>query len=121
VFGDLHLVTRTRIVEAWLEDKAQMHFTAYAANGADNAVSARRNCRFVDWHEVRHFGNTCLGHEASDEYRRVWKVQLLDDRVVVFGNDLERAAPGVIEQAGENARRVEAGAAEPIDGAVAAD
>ena len=62
-------------------------------------------------------GRKMAGGER-DEDRSVGKVELLDHAAVTLGSDPEAAAPVPVEQRGEHARGVEAGAAEPVDCAV---
>src|SRR5262249_24903273 len=72
----------------------------------------------LDGHEVGHLAHAFPPHEPRDEHRRVGEVELSLGAVVALGGDLEVTAAVVVEQRCKDARRIEARAAEPIDGAV---
>ena len=74
-----------------------------------------------DGHEIDELADALFRHEARDQHRRVWEVQLLDDAVLTFGRDTKVPAALLIQDPREDARRVETRATVPIDGAVRRD
>jgi hypothetical protein len=81
----------------------------------------RRLPSLGDGHEVDDLPDSTRGHEPGDEDGRVREVQLPGDIVLALRRDPEAAALVMVEQAREHAGSVEAGKAQPVDGAVGSD
>ena len=119
VVAHLDVVATARVVEARRALELESHLTAHPAHGPHDAVAASGSRRLVeDRHEVDELGDAVFRHEARDEDRRVGKVQLLDDAVLILRSDTKVAAAVVVQQAGEDAGGVEARATETVDRAV---
>src|SRR4051794_30009996 len=75
----------------------------------------------ADRHEVDEFADAAVGEEPGDENGGVGEVELL--AVETAGRRLDPEVPAAlgIEQRAEDARGVEAGAAEPVNGSVGRD
>jgi hypothetical protein len=69
-------------------------------------------------HEVDHLADSVLGHEPGDQDGGVRKVQLPAGDAGAGRPHPEVAAAFLVEQRGEDTRRVEPWAAEPVDGTV---
>ena len=77
--------------------------------------------RRLDRHEVLHLADPVGVEQARDQDVRVGEVELLRPRAGVRGRDAVAAAAVGVEDRGEDARRVEARAAVPVDRAVGGD
>jgi hypothetical protein len=76
---------------------------------------------FMDRHEVLHLADAVGGQKPRDEHVGVGQVELLDVAAAVDRCNLEPAALVGVEDAAEDARRIEARRAEPVDRAVGGD
>jgi hypothetical protein len=72
-------------------------------------------------HEIEQFTDPLLRQKPRDEDRRVGKVELLRGERFVERPGTEVTAAGMVRQRREDAGRVEAWTAEPIEGAVRCD
>jgi hypothetical protein len=114
VRGERDLVAGARVVEARRDVDGEVHLPAHGEHAADQAMALRR-------HEVMHLPDSVSHQEPRHEDVSIGQVELLRAPAVPFGGDSE-AAPAVgVEDGPEHARRVEAGAAVPVDRAVGAD
>jgi hypothetical protein len=109
------------VVEPWRAFQDESHLSAYNPHQTDQQVPIGSDLGFIDGHEIDHFPDTIRCHEPRDQDGSVGEVQLSRDGIVALGCDPESPTLVPIEQGGENARRVEAGAAEPIDGSIRCD
>jgi hypothetical protein len=119
--GELQLMRLPAVVEPRRALEHKPHLAAHAPDQPDQPVAVAGPLRVVDRHEVGHLADPVGGHEPGDQDGRVGEVQLPSDVVVALGADAEAPAVVVVEQRGEHTRRVEARAAEPVDGAVGGD
>ena len=117
---DLRLVGLAPVVEPRPDLGLEIQLAPDAAHRAGQAVVVGDDARLLDRHEVDHLGDALRRQEPRDEDSRVGEVHLLC-HAVVDGVKGEVATLPVVEQRGEDARRVEAGAAEPVHGAVRGD
>ena len=109
-----------RVVEAWRDVDDEAHLPAHGEDSADHAVAVRGLPGARRGHEVLHLPNA-LGHqEARDEDVGVGQVELLGAPPVAVGRDAEQASAVGVEDRREDARRVEARAAVPVDRPVGA-
>ena len=114
VLGDLCAVRAAAVVEPRRHLDLETHLPPHAAHHPDEPVvvggfPARRR------HEVDDLTHPVLGDEPGDENGGVREVHLLRLVAAPRRTDPEVAAPDVVEQGAEHARRVEARAAEPVD------
>ena len=116
---DAKLVLVPAVVEARLDLDTKRHLAAHADDAPDQrgrGLGPRR-----DRHEVLHLADAVRGEEARDQNVRVGPVELLRRPFLDGGRDPVTAALLGVEDRGEDARRVEARAAEPVDRPVGAD
>ena len=97
----------------------ERHRAPDALNPADQTLPATRR-RVPYGHEVLNLAHSVIGEESRDEHIRVGKVELSCPGGNAGLECKEAAFPGV-QQRAEDARRVEGGTAEPIDGPVRPD
>ena len=120
VLGDLRLVLVPPVVEARLDLEPEPDRAANLDDSTYEPVPVRL-ARGGDRHEVLDLCDAVGGEEARDQDVRVREVELLDGAVLVRRADAEVAAALPVENCAEDARRVEAGAAVPVDRAVRPD
>ena len=120
VLGDVQRVRLAAVVEPRLDLDREPHDPADHADVAHQPVPAGRRA-LDDRHEVLHLADPVRGHEPGDQDRGIREVQLPAHVVVAVGRDPVEAAALGIEQGREHARRVESGAAEPVQHAIGAD
>ena len=137
VLADHRLVRLAPVVERRRALHAQAKRAPHAEHATDQAVPLPFGRTRLDRHEVLHLADAVGVEEARDQDVRVREVQLLvvapplairagDDASqhrCLRAHDLDRcdaeeAAAVCVEQGGEDARRVEARAAVPVDRAV---
>src|SRR5438874_2624608 len=109
------------IIEARLDLDSKAHLAADHQHTPDQAMPVRRAACALDRHEVLDLADAFFGEKACDEHVRVWQVQLLGLPATEHGCDAVVPAARAVENSSKNTRRIEAGAAVPIDGAVGAD
>ena len=110
----------TPVVEPRPDVGLEVHLAPDAAHDASQAVVVGDHARLLERHEVHHLGDALRRQEPRHEDGGVREVHLLG-HAVVDGVEGEVATLPLVEQRGEDARRIEAGAAEPVDGAVGGD
>jgi hypothetical protein len=66
-------------------------------------------------HEIAYFGNAVLREKARYEDIRIRQVELLVPHLIENWMDLEATAFMLVEQAGENCRRIEARKAHEVN------
>jgi len=115
------LVGLPAVVEAGGDVERERHPAADAAHHAHDAVPGLGGRVAAHGHEVDDLADAGLGQVPGDEHRGVREVQLLAREDVHCGPYPAMAAPAVVQQSPEQARRVEAGGAEPVDGSVGSD
>jgi hypothetical protein len=115
VRGELGLVAGARVVEARGDVDDEAHLPSHRHHPADQAARMRGD------HEVLHLPHSAGHQEARDEDVGVGQVELLGLPAVAVGRDPEQAAAVGVEDRREDARRVEARAAVPVDRPVGAD
>src|SRR3954454_16272339 len=104
VFGHLHVVGLSAVVESWRAVHHKTHFTAYAAHGPNQTMPVGRALRVLDWHEVDHLPDAAGGHETGDQDGRVGEVELPSDMITALRSDPEVPAALVVKQRREHAR-----------------
>src|SRR5215472_18142418 len=77
--------------------------------------------RLVNRHEIDDFSHTLRRHEASDEHRSIWEIELICHIIGSLRSNLERTAAFTIKQCSEDAGGVESWATIPINRAVGGD
>ena len=117
VVGEFQPMGSAPVVEPGLYLKNEPHGPAHDAHQPHQSALVGR-LAFRNGHEVEHLAHAVGGHEPRDQYGRVGKVQLSAHVVVPVRTDPEISSAVFIEQRGENARRVEAGTAEPVYGSI---
>lgn len=120
VRGQRDLVTGARVVEAGGDLDREAHLAAHGEHAADDALAVRRLAR-ARRHEVVHLPHPVGRQEAGDEDVGVGKVELLRGPALALGLDAEAAAAVGVEERGEDAWRIDAPRAVPVDRAVGAD
>ena len=108
------------VVEARLHVEAEADLAADADDASDEAVPVRC-CAALDRHEVLHLAYAVRCQETRDQDVRVGEVQLLRREFRLCRRDAIEAAALLVENGAEDARRIEARAAVPVDRAVGAD
>ena len=121
VRGERDLVAGARVVEARGDVDDEAHLPAHGEYPADHAVAVRRLAAARRGHEVLHLTHSVGHQEARDEDVGVGEVELLGAPAVAVGRDAEQAPAVGVEDRREDARRVEARAAVPVDRPVGAD
>ena len=119
--GERDLVAGARVVEARGDVDDEAHLPAHGEHPADHAVAVRRLAAARRGHEVLHLPHSVGHQEARDEDVGVGQVELLGAPAVAVGRDAEQAPAVGVEDRREDARRVEARAAVPVDRPVGAD
>ena len=119
--GERDLVAGARVVEARGDVDDEAHLPAHGEDPADHAVAVRRLAGARRGHEVLHLPHSVGHQEARDEDVGVGEVELLGAPAVAVGRDAEQAPAVGVEDRREDARRVEARAAVPVDRPVGAD
>ena len=119
--GERDLVAGARVVEARGDVDDEAHLPAHGEYPADHAVAVRRLAGTRRGHEVLHLPHSVGHQEARDEDVGVGEVELLGAPAVAVGRDAEQAPVVGVEDRREDARRVEARAAVPVDRPVGAD
>jgi hypothetical protein len=109
------------VVEARLDLDAEGQLASHAEHTPDQPVPEHAAGRVVDRHEVLHLADAALGEEAGDQDIGVREVELLGRPAVCRRGDPVVAAATPVEDRAEHARRVEVGAAVPVDRPVRAD
>ena len=107
------------VVEPGGGPHTERHRAPDALHTADQALPITRR-RVPKRHEVLNLADSLFGEESGDEHIRVGKVELSrpgGDR----SRECKEATLTGVQQGAEDARRVESGAAEPIDGPVRPD
>ena len=121
VLADMRLVWLAAVVEPRCNVQSEGHLTPYAPQHANQPVPRRGNLRTGNRHEVDHFTDTCLGQKTRDENGSVRIVELMPIEGINRRSDPEVPALIIIQQATEDAGRVETRGAKPVDCAVDAD
>ena len=121
VLADMRLMWLAAVVEPRSNVQSEGHLTAYAPQHANQPVPGRGNLRTGNRHEVDHFTDTRLGQKTRDEDGGVRIVELLPIEDIDRRSDPEVPALIIVQQRAEDAGRVEARGAEPVDSAVDAD
>ncbi|RAO23916.1 hypothetical protein ONO23_06272 [Micromonospora noduli] len=116
----LQLVRIAPVVEPGVAVEAELHAPPDHPDQPDQPVPVG-GLRTGDRHEVQQLTDTVGAVEARDQDRRTGQVELFARVVDAVGRELEVAAVAAVEQRAEDARRVEAGRAEPVDRTVRAD
>jgi hypothetical protein len=119
--GERDLVAGARVVEARGDVDDEAHLPAHGEDPADYAVAVRCLTATRRGHEVLHLPHSVGHQEARDEDVGVGEVEQLGAPAVAFGRDAEQAAAVGVEDRREDARRVKARTAVPIDRPVGAD
>ena len=110
----------TAVLEAGLDLDPELQLPANADDAPDEPVPINVSQRLVDRHEVLHLAHPGLGQKAGDEDIRVGEVELLRRPALGRRGDAVVAAALAVQDGPEHARRVEMGAAVPVDGPVGA-
>src|SRR3954451_6867440 len=103
------------VVEAGLDLDPEAQLTTNSDDAPDDPVPGDASRRLVDGHEVLHLAHARLGEEPRDEDVRVREVELLLGPTIGRRRDAVVAATFSVEDRAEDARRVEVGAAIPVD------
>jgi hypothetical protein len=112
-------VRRAAVVEAGLDLDPEAHVAPDAEHAPDEPLPRRSRRRHR--HEVLDLPDARLRQEPGDQDVRVREVELLYRRGTPHRCDPVVAAPVAVEDRAEDARRVEPGAAVPVDRPVGAD
>ena len=105
VGGLLCGVGRPRVVEARLAYHPEADLAADRFRASDDVV---RLLAIADRHEIRYLGHAILGEKARQQNSGVGQVELFLPRALEEGGELEAPAPLIVQQGGEDGRRVEA-------------
>ena len=119
--AELERVLRPSVVEGRLALEAHVHRAAHAQHAADQTMAVPLARGRLDRHEVLHLADPVGIERARDQDVRVREVQLLRPRAGVGGSDAVVPTAVGVEDRGEDARRVEARAAVPVDRPVRGD
>ena len=117
----LDLVLGAPVVEPRLHLDQEPHLAAHDDDAADQPVAVHVGRDRLDRHEVLHLAHAVGREEARDEDVGVREVELLGAPVVALRAQRVEAALLGVEDGAEHARRVERGAAVPVDRAGRAD
>lgn len=126
------VVVRAAVVEARPALQGEAHGAPYRPHHPHHPVPVGDRGRMVDGHEVDHLPHALAREEAGDQDSGIGQVELAGDdaglasRPASFDTrrvrgDGEVSAAVVVEQSGEDAGRVEAGRAEPVQHAFGGD
>ena len=116
----LDLVLVAAVVEARLHFDPEAHLAADSLDAADEPMAMDVLLRLRDRHEALDLPHALLGEEAGDEHVRIGEVELLRRPVLRHRGDAVVAALVLVEDRGEDARRIERRAAVPVDVSVGA-
>ena len=119
--SQLQIVVPARVVEARLAFQQESELPAHHPDQPSDAMARRRGVALDQWHEIDDLTDAIRRHEASHEVGRVGQVDLPG---LVTGSDWSDSATASlvsVEKRGENARRIEARGAEPVDRSVPGD
>jgi hypothetical protein len=119
--GERDLMAGPRVVEARGDVDDEAHLLSHGEHPADHAVAVRRLAGARGRHEVLHLAHSVGHQEAGDEDVGVGEVELLGGPAVAVRRDTEQAPAVGVEDRREDARRVEARAAVPVDRPLGAD
>ena len=115
VRGERDLVAQARVVEARGDVDHEAHLPAHGKYLADHAVAVRGLPTARRGHEVLHLRHSVGHQEARDEDVGVGEVELLRTPTLTVGRDAEQAPVLGVENRREDARRVKARTAVPVD------
>ena len=110
-----HIVLLPPVVEARVDLDSKSHLAADTEHPTDEPLA------HPDGHEVLQLAHSHGSQEARDEDIRVREVELLDGADPERRRDAVPTAAVLVENRSEDARRVEARAAVPVDRAVGPD
>jgi hypothetical protein len=116
VLVQVDLVVVTGVVEAGLQVHLEAHLATHAHDTPDDALPVGPIEVLADGHEVLYLADSVLREEPGDQDVGVREVELLRRAVGVERCDPPVAALRLVEDRAEHARRVEPGAAVPVDG-----
>ena len=97
----------------------ERHLAADDSHPADELI--RRGSRAADRHVILDLANSVRVQESRDQDVGVGPIELLVAKIIAGRGDAEPPALLVVEDRGEDARRIEMRQAEPVDRAVHAD
>ena len=103
------------------EPHLQPQVAAHALDATHDALPVLVVVRLHHGHEVVHLDHALVGEEAGVEDVGRGQVRLVGTDAAVDGREVPRTALLGVEDAGEDARGVEAAGAEPVDAAVGGD
>src|ERR1700733_9287788 len=109
------------VVEGRLAVDAELHFAPRHAHPADEATVFVPGGTSQDRHEILNFADAVGREEPRDEPVGIRPIDLLVSRVLVSRAEAEVATLFVVEDAGEDAGRIEVREAEPVDRPLHAD
>src|SRR5216683_5320170 len=95
---------RARVVEPRCTEHAEPDFAAYRSGTPYQGV---RLADLLHRHVIADFGDPSFGEEARDQDVRVGEVHLLVTHLLEDWMNSEASAFVMVEQAGENGRRIE--------------
>jgi hypothetical protein len=116
-------VSGAGIIEGGKALHAEPHRSADGARDAHDLPGhlLRLSARFAaDRHEIGHLAHTLFGEETRHQNVGIGQVHLLDGGGFVIGSNPPVAALAVVQNRGEEARRIERRQAAPVDGAIPA-
>jgi hypothetical protein len=119
--GERDLVAGAGIVEARGDVDDEAHLPAHGEHPADYPVAVHRLAGTGRGHEVLHLPHSVRHQESRDQDVGVGEVELLRAPALAVGRDTEQAPVVGVEDRREDARRVEARAAVPVDRPVGPD
>ena len=109
------------VVKTRLDVQREGHLTANTADHAYELMPVGGHGATGDRHEIDNFPNTRLGQESRHKDGGVWIVKLPSGKGLGGWSDCEVSALIMIQQRAEDAGRVEAWGAKPVDGAASRD
>src|SRR5215210_1008828 len=114
---DVCLALATAVIELRVELEAKAHCPANRHQSSDDSLAVL-SARLADRHEVLHLDDALGCQEAGDEDVGVREVELLGRSAGSGGRDTPKSAQVLVEDGCEDARRVKAPRAVPVDRAV---
>src|ERR1700722_7876192 len=109
------------VVEGGMAGDLEPRPAAYRTGLADKEIPDPAGGPGLRHHEVDDLAHCLLALEAGEQDVCVVEVALLRPGVVGPGGQREVAAPSGVQDGAEQARGIEPGRAEPVDGAIGAD
>src|SRR5262245_31055672 len=105
----------TRIVEGRVTLQLESHTSANRLDTTHYLPASRRSCVPANWHVISNLGDPIRREESCNEDIRIRPIKLFESDSIGLGRNFEISAFLVIEDGGEDARRVKSRITEPLN------